>query len=79
MRGFTTVEWLVIAAIVMLAVGYVINYWNDIWNPLEKKMQEKKGEFQSAIANLSPSPERCPPESSRATRCCQTARSPLLL
>jgi|GEM_PF-7041333 len=52
MRGLTTIEWLVIAVIVLVAASQVIRYWDSIWQPLKAKTSEKADEFGDAIADL---------------------------
>ncbi len=52
MRGMTTVEWLVIAAIVLLASKYVIGYWQGIWNPTKAKAEELGASFNESLDNL---------------------------
>ena len=54
MRGLTSIEWLVIAAIVLLAASQVIKYWGGVWNPMKSKAEEKSEEFSEAISELSP-------------------------
>ena len=53
MRGMTTVEWLVIAAIVLLASRYLIGYWNSVWNPTREKAEELGAEFNESLSRLS--------------------------
>ena len=68
MRGITTIEWLVIATIVLIAASQVVNYWGEIWNPLKSKAEEKSDEFSETIADLSsllqPDPQESSPEGS---------------
>ena len=58
MRGMTTVEWLVIAAIVLLASKYLLNYWGGIWNPTKQKAEELGQEFNETLDNLNVLSER---------------------
>ena len=53
MRGITTIEWLVIATIVLIGASQVITYWDNIWSPLKSKAEEKSDEFSETIADLS--------------------------
>ena len=55
MRGMTTVEWLVIAAIVLMASRYLIGYWNGIWNPTKEKAEELGESFNQTLGELSAS------------------------
>lgn len=55
MRGITTIEWLIIATIVLIGASQVITYWGNIWNPLKAKAEEKSDEFSETIADLSSS------------------------
>ena len=66
MRGLTTIEWLVIATIVLLAASQVIKYWGEIWNPLKDKAEEKSDEFTETISELSSSLRPDRPESFQA-------------
>lgn|GEM_PF-3244910 len=52
MRGMTTVEWLVIAAIVLVASKYVIDYWTGIWNPTKEKAETMSNDFGKSLDKL---------------------------
>lgn len=64
MRGITTIEWLAIATIVLIAASQVIKYWGEIWNPLKDKAEEKADEFSEVISDLSSSSRPDLPRSS---------------
>jgi len=68
MRGITTIEWLVIATIVLIAASQVVKYWGEIWDPLKAKAEEKSDEFSETISDLSSSSQPDLPESSQVTR-----------
>lgn len=65
MRGIATIEWLVIATIVLIAASQVVSYWDEIWTPLKSKAEEKSDEFSETIADLSSLSQPYPPGSSQ--------------
>ena len=64
MKGMTTVEWLVIAAIVLLASRYLIGYWEGIWNPTKEKAEELSESFNETLGKLSASSQLPGPQGS---------------
>ena len=49
----TTIEWLVIAALVLIAAKYAIDYWGGIFNPVKEKAETMGSEFNESLNKLS--------------------------
>lgn len=66
MKGITTIEWLVIAALVLMASRYLIGYWGGVWNPTKEKAEELGESFNDSLDKLTassplPRPRGLPP------------------
>ncbi|MBR9679653.1 MAG: hypothetical protein GOU99_01220 [Candidatus Altiarchaeota archaeon] len=49
MKGLTSLEWLVIAAITIFALAQVVTFWKGTWSDVSDKAQEGR---ESLIENL---------------------------
>ena len=56
MKGLNAIEWLVIAAIVLVASKFVIDYWSGVWEPTKEKAESVKGDFERSLGSLTSLP-----------------------
>ncbi len=52
MKGIATLEWIVIAAIVLLMVAGAVEVWQGAWEPAMAKAVSASGSFESAISSI---------------------------
>ena len=52
MKGMATLEWIVIAAVVLMMVAGAVNLWQGAWGTAMAKATSSASAFESAMAGL---------------------------